>query len=187
MENTETVKNKIVQAAEELLKEKDIESITSRDIAAKAQVSLGNINYHFKSKDELLSVAVQQKFFDTVQLYQRKRTDIKNPKEELKQITEEFFTHLMKYKRIGRFVLKYKLTNRTFNSERFLMPYIAKHYEDKQISPLRIKLKAMQINSVVSVAYFNSEEFFKYTDLDLRNEDDVKKMIANLIDSILEE
>jgi len=187
MDNTETVKNRIIKAAEELLKEKDIESITSRDIAAKAQVSLGNINYHFKSKDELLSIAVQQNFFDTVQIYKRKKTDIKNPKEELKQITEVFFAHLMKYKRIGRFVLKYKLTNRTFRSERYLMPYIAKHYEGRQISPLHIKLKAMQINSVVSVAFFNSEEFFKYTDLDLSNEDDAKKMIANLIDSILEE
>lgn len=182
-----TVKIKIIKAARDLINEKDIESITSRDIAAKANVSLGNINYYFKSKEELLSLAVQQNFFQTVQLYKRNRTEISNPKEELKQITRDFFSQLIKYRKVGRYVLKYKLTNRTFNSERYLLRYIEKYFEGREMNALCLKLKAMQINSVISIAFFNREEFNKYTDLDLYNLDDVNKMIETLIDGILDD
>lgn len=182
----DSVKEKIINAAAELLGEKDIEAITSRDIAARAKVSLGNINYNFASKDEVLSIAVQQSFLQDVQAYKRKPAKIINPKEELKQITEEFLIRLIKYKQLSRFALKYKLTNRTFNSERYLLPYIAKHYEGKAVSPLELKLKAMQINACVSVAFFNTEEFFKYSDLDLNSSEDMTKMIVALIDSVLE-
>jgi len=182
----DNVKTKIIKAAAELLNEKDINAITSRDIAARAQVSIGNINYNFESKDEVLSLAVQQNFLHDVRLFKRKTVEIINPKKELMHIMEEFLTRLIKYKHLSRFALKYKLTKRTFNSERYLLPYIAKYLEGKPVSPLEIKLKAMQINAVFSVAFFNTEEFFKYSDLDLYNPDDVKKMITALIDSVLE-
>ena len=182
----DNIKDKIIKAAAELLNDKAIESITSRDIAARAQVSLGNINYNFASKDEVLALAVQQNFLNNIRLYQKRCANILNAKEELKQITEDFLAQLLKYKNLSLFALKYKLTNRTFNSERYLLPYIVKHYEGKTIDLLGIKLKAMQINAAVSVAFFNAEEFYKYSDLDINNPGDVKKMIGSLIDSVLD-
>ncbi|MDR1687518.1 MAG: TetR/AcrR family transcriptional regulator [Clostridiales bacterium] len=57
-----SIKEKILQAATELLKN-DAENITVRNIAAKAGVTQGLINYHFQSKDNLVNIAAQR-FFD---------------------------------------------------------------------------------------------------------------------------
>lgn len=185
MDREANVKDKLINAALELLREKEIEAITSRDIANRANVSLGNINYYFKSKEELLSCTVQEHFSHTVQIFKDKGTVIKNPKEELAEVIQDFFNHLVKYKRIGKYVLKYKLTSRTFNSERYLLPYIAKFYENKSISPMSLKLKTLQLSSVITIAFFNSNEFFRYTDIDLDKSSDVKKMIGVLIENVL--
>ena len=49
-------KERILQAAIELLAE--FETITVRQIAERAEVGIGSINYHFQSKDNLLNEAV---------------------------------------------------------------------------------------------------------------------------------
>jgi AcrR family transcriptional regulator len=185
MDRETNVKDRLVKAALELLTQNDIEAITSRDIANHANVSLGNINYYFKSKEELLSFAVQEHFSQTVQIFKNSDKQIRNPKKELTLIIHDFFEHLAKYKAIGRYVLKYKLTTRTFNSERYLLPYIAKYYENTNIEPISLKLKALQLSSVITMAFFNSKEFYRYADIDLNKSSDVNKMIEALIDNVL--
>ena len=53
------VREKIIHAATELLGElSDVEKVTVRQIAERADVAIGSINYHFKSRDNLLGIAV---------------------------------------------------------------------------------------------------------------------------------
>lgn len=55
-------KDKIIQATTELINENqgDLNLVTARKIADKAEVGLGLINYHFGSKDQLITECVQR-------------------------------------------------------------------------------------------------------------------------------
>lgn len=62
MRNKKEVKETIINAATELIEQSDgdINSITARAIAEKSGVALGLINYHFESKESLISICVQR-------------------------------------------------------------------------------------------------------------------------------
>jgi TetR/AcrR family fatty acid metabolism transcriptional regulator len=53
-------KDKILEAARELFEEKGYDSASVREIAAKAKVNVALINYHFGSKETLLTDLVEQ-------------------------------------------------------------------------------------------------------------------------------
>lgn len=57
-----TIKEKIIDVTIGLIKEKNgvIDKITIRDIAKRANVGVGLINYHFQSKKNLLDICVRQ-------------------------------------------------------------------------------------------------------------------------------
>lgn len=60
--DVKAVKETIIKAASELIEENkgDMAKVTARAIAAKSGVALGLINYHFKSKDNLIEICVQR-------------------------------------------------------------------------------------------------------------------------------
>ena len=78
-------KDKILQAARKLFEEKGFDSTTVREIAAKAGVNVALINYHFGSKETLLTDLIEEMAVAT----HIKLTDINkssaNPEEKLKQ------------------------------------------------------------------------------------------------------
>lgn len=61
MKKSESVKEKIIATTIELIQSGsgDIEKITTRLIAQKAEVAIGLINYYFESKDQLIEICVQ--------------------------------------------------------------------------------------------------------------------------------
>lgn len=56
------IKEKLIDITIDLIKEKngDIDKITIRDIAKRADVGVGLINYHFQNKKNLLDICVKQ-------------------------------------------------------------------------------------------------------------------------------
>ena len=62
MKNVNDVKEKIIKVTTNLIEQNDgnIKSITTRIIAEKADVGLGLINYHFGSKENLITTCVQR-------------------------------------------------------------------------------------------------------------------------------
>lgn len=60
--DVKAVKEFIIKAATELIEENkgDMSKVTARAIAAKSGVALGLINYHFKSKENLIEMCVQR-------------------------------------------------------------------------------------------------------------------------------
>lgn len=62
MEKTKNIKEHIMDVTTQLIQESDgdINQITIRRIAERAQVGLGLINYHFGSKDKLILECIQR-------------------------------------------------------------------------------------------------------------------------------
>ncbi len=56
--NMDKGKKKILDAALELLLEKDISQITTREVVKKAGVNISLLHYHFKTKNDLMSEAI---------------------------------------------------------------------------------------------------------------------------------
>jgi AcrR family transcriptional regulator len=56
--STDTHREKLLEAARMLLRERDYGSITARDLVAASGTNLGSIGYHFGSKEALLNEAI---------------------------------------------------------------------------------------------------------------------------------
>jgi AcrR family transcriptional regulator len=62
----EGARNRILDAAiEAMIKTGDVRKVTMRDVASRAEVGLGAVNYHFQTKENLVNVAVRR-FIDAV-------------------------------------------------------------------------------------------------------------------------
>lgn len=54
-------RNRLIDAANDLIYQQTFNSTTLADIAAKSEVPLGNVYYYFKTKDEILMAVVQKR------------------------------------------------------------------------------------------------------------------------------
>jgi TetR/AcrR family fatty acid metabolism transcriptional regulator len=81
-------RNKIIMAARDLFEEKGFDSTTVREIAAKANVNVALINYHFGSKDALLESLIEEMANAThFKLHDINKSSAK-PEEKLHQAVE---------------------------------------------------------------------------------------------------
>lgn len=75
-------KQKIIDAAIEVIKEKNLEDATMREIAAKAGLTTGSIYHHYKNKDELFYDVINQSLLFSLKLSET-RGSIKKPQAEM--------------------------------------------------------------------------------------------------------
>ena len=86
-------KDKIINAAIGLYNEKGLSNITSRHIAAKIEISHGNLEYHFPNKEALLLAIYDKMIREVSGFYGEQDHDISHPIEHLHRILlrlEEF-------------------------------------------------------------------------------------------------
>ncbi|MDY4936205.1 MAG: TetR/AcrR family transcriptional regulator [Candidatus Enteromonas sp.] len=62
MPNQNDTKSKIIEAVEELIATKGVNNFSLRDIANYLDISTGNLYYHFKTKDEIISAIVEKHY-----------------------------------------------------------------------------------------------------------------------------
>ena len=103
MKNTD-VKDKIMDATTKLIEEcVSIENVTIRDIAAKAGVGVGLINYHFQTKENLINQCVQKIIGNVINrfgsLYQNLTLE---PLDKLRFLAKSTCTFLVKNQGISR-------------------------------------------------------------------------------------
>jgi AcrR family transcriptional regulator len=89
-------KQKIIDAAIEVIKEKSIEEATMREIAAKAGLTTGSIYHHYKNKDELFYDVVNQSIHFSLKLSNSSGAKTKNQEEMLKEIQNEVALRMSK-------------------------------------------------------------------------------------------
>lgn len=85
MKKQVNVKEDIIQVTTELIQQSsgNIADITTREIAQKAKVGVGLINYHFQSKDNLVTICVQRMIKQVVQSFSPMEQEYKNDQERL--------------------------------------------------------------------------------------------------------
>lgn len=103
MKNTINVKEKIIQVTTDLIEchDGDVKKITARMIAEKAGIGLGLINYHFKSKENLVTACVQR-IIGKVVLEFNESTEYSTDKERLIAVASYVFDFLFEHPAISK-------------------------------------------------------------------------------------
>jgi len=92
--NTNKRKEKIINAAIEVVREKSVEEASVREIAERAGVTTGSIYHYYKNKDELLYDVINHSIHFSHKISEMKESTIKDPKELLLEITNEITQRL---------------------------------------------------------------------------------------------
>ncbi|WP_099205905.1 TetR/AcrR family transcriptional regulator [Scatolibacter rhodanostii] len=165
----------------------DIEKITVRQIAKQANVGIGLINYHFKSKDNLLSLAIGDTMSDIISNFsQLTKEGSFNPIETLKAMLKELYSLSDKKEKIMHFILSRDIMNGNMRTPSYLLPLLKQIFGDKK-NDTELKVIALQILYPIQVTGLNHDSFYSYSGIDLADKNQrtifIDTLINNLIDN----
>lgn len=187
----EDVKNKILLATYELLLQNDITKITTRKIAARAEVSLSLLHYYFKTKYDLFEYLYD---FETPKYHNEwksKNINMDNPEPV---DLENYFIQIMETvyklptfaKSLIYLILKgYKLKNFANDVVNDINKIIAKLLPD--LNSDQINRRMILFFSVTNSFRISNELVFNRDDVDINNQEDRVEYYRGFINDIFPE
>ncbi len=112
------VKENIIDATTELIRESNgsLNKVTMRNIAHRADVSIGLINYHFKSKKILIEICVERIIEQVIHSFKFNQEISDEPKDRLISGASSVFTFLKKNPEIARISILSDLSSPNVNT-----------------------------------------------------------------------
>ena len=186
-EKLQITKDKLIKATFKLMEDSsDPLNVTSRQIAAAANVKPSMINYCFGSRENLIYQVFQTQylsFLNDDEVQKLLKSDL-SPKDILKKlhfIVADVLVHNFKFtKAITPFVL----FKRDLSKESFSFPYVYKHYNGSR-SESECKLIAYEMSTMMQLLVFRKDELKESFNIDLDNRDELKRYIDLRIDLLL--
>lgn len=179
----EDTKEQLIAAAVRLLSVcNDASDITSRQIAAEAKTNLAMINYCFKSKEELINIAIGRVIEASAADYAKTYEDQISPKEHLRQMLCGLINLTFAYRKFTRVSIPYILIQEDIIHPFAVLPIIKEHFKEKK-SETECRVIAYQMISFMQLIFLRSDEFFKYSGIDINDEkqrNDLIEMQLNL-------
>lgn len=196
--NDKDARNTIIRTVVELLAEgKDVEKITVRQVAKLAGVSVGLINYHFSSKNELLGIAVAAHMATMADEFpglegleasggdvQGASNQITDPVGQLKTMLKKLYGFGAKHEKAIRFTITQNLLNGDFNAPLHIMPGLKAIFGSRK-DEMQLRIIALQILLPIQVGSLNPEKFRLYSGVDLYDEGQRNSYIDTLVDNVL--
>ena len=186
-EKLQITKDKLIKATFRLMEESsDPLNVTSRQIAAAADVKPSMINYCFGSRENLIYQVFQTRYLsflneDEVQKILMSDLPPKDILKKLHFIVADILVHNFKFtKAITPFVL----FKRNLSKESFSFPYVYKHYKGSR-SESECKLIAYEMSTMMQLLVFRKDELKESFNIDLDNRDELKRYIDLRIDLLL--
>lgn len=98
------VKERIINVTIELMQNSsgNASEITTRDIAEKAEVGNGLINYHFQTKENLISICGQRIIGQVIKNFKPNVMHMQNPQERMAYAASQVFEFLFQHPSISR-------------------------------------------------------------------------------------
>ena len=180
------LRQKIIEAAKDLLNEGiDIGTITVRQIAERAGVGIGLINYHFKSKDNLLSIAIGDIMEQTIVKYIDDKTISHiEPDVRLKMLLKELCSSAGTDEKLVRFMLLREITEGDMRAPLYLVP-ILREMLGERMNDVQLRIIALQILQPIQLSGLNPAAFHLYSGIDITNADQRDIFIDTLIDNLI--
>lgn len=112
--------DRIVMAAITCIERDGIEATGIREIAREAGVNSAAINYYFRSKDNLLALALErtleQAFGEVLKDLERLMAEGRPAQEALVEVLEEYLVHVARYPRIAYAHMREALVNQRYDT-----------------------------------------------------------------------
>ena len=183
-------KVRILQAATELLEEAaDIDAITVRQIAERAGVGIGLVNYYYQSKDNLLGIVIGLRMEAMVQAISRETDTGLPPIEKLRKLLKDTCNMGERYDKLVLHMLKICMTNGDLQAEISLIPLLREIFGEQK-DEISLRLYAVQILAPLQAALIAMDSFRIYSGYDLGREaqrnDFIDRMIDNVINPVTE-
>lgn len=184
--NDQDARQSIIDTTKAILEEvDDVEKITVRQIAERAGVGIGLINYHFKTKDNLLSIAIGDVMSKTIWNF-TKTDDYSNlePVAKLKIMMKELYTLAGSNEKLIRFILSREILEGNMQTPLHLIPLLKEIYGNKK-DDMQLRVIALQILYPIQVTGLNVEAFHMYSGIDLYNTEQKNRFIDMVIDNLI--
>lgn len=176
---------RIREAAKELLyRTKDTDQITVRQIAEQAKVGVGLINYHFGSKDALLSDIVAEQMSKMLQESDGGRLMELPPKDRLKTVLIQLSDVGAEYMSLTRFMIRHMLESGEMGSALTLVPLIKEALGD-DTDEMNSRILALQLLYPLQIACISPEQFHLFSGIDLKKTDERAELVEKLINNLL--
>ena len=186
-EKLQITKDKLITATMLLMDDMDDPfQVTSRQIAAKADVRPAMINYCFGSREDLIFQVFQRHYADMLQeekIDELLKKDME-PKEFIKQIHFIVAKYLVKNYKFTKAITAHILFKRDLSKDQFSLPYVIRHYDGKK-SEKECRLITYELSSMMQLLIFRKDDIKRDFDIDLDNEKELKKYIDMRVDLLL--
>lgn len=184
MGNKET-RNRLIEVTKRLLTEgNSLETLTARCISSEAGVNLAMINYCFKSKDELLKIAVEEIVAAEFNKYATVNSDNSTAKEQLRNVLYHVCKAMLKYSTLTRISIPYILLNEEISLPYDILPFIKKHYEGIK-DETQCKVIAFHIVYTMQLIFYRSKDFYRYSGIDIDDELKMEEFLDSQLDLFL--
>lgn len=187
MDKNGNLKNHIIEVTTELIEQYNgnIKDITARMIAAKAGIGLGLINYHFGSKEKLITECVQRiigKVITEFQMMEQYETD----KECLTACAIYVFDFLFEHSAISRVSILGDLQNYTKNCNSVLTQRGFSLSLKKGMSNEDKSMFVFILTAAMQAAFLGSETVKQLLGYDFTKTEDRAVYIVKLVDILFE-
>ncbi|MGI6359612.1 MAG: TetR/AcrR family transcriptional regulator [Acholeplasmatales bacterium] len=169
------IKERIITTTTSLIKESDgfIENVTLRKIAKNADVAVGLINYHFKSKENLIEICVERIIKDVMYAFSSENN------EPISSFTLGVFKFLLENHEISKISMLSDLSHPNIKSNSSISyRAILRSLPKDNLN----KIKAFMFLSTLQSAFLTREITKELLDLDLNNFDDYKHFFNSIIE-----
>jgi AcrR family transcriptional regulator len=179
-------RDRIIKVTAEILDETpDTDKITVRQIAERAGVGVGLINYHFKTKDNLLSIVVGDLMAKAAAgLVSSESFAGLEPKDKIKRMLKNLYRFAEHYERLIRFLLTHSILNGDMAAPMYLVPLLREFFQSRK-DEVELRIIALQVLLPIQATSLNPSTFRLYSGMDLHDEAQREKFIDMLVDNLV--
>jgi AcrR family transcriptional regulator len=179
-------RKRMVHAALELLAEADDPStITIRQVASRAGVGVGLINYHFHNKENLLKQAIDSLMGNLSDQWDRNLdASIADPIQRMKKILKNNVRTAVQNAKYMRIIIRYELLQGDFVTSQALLPVLREIYEQSKREE-EIRMIAFTLVSSMQVAFLREKAFRAYSGIRLDDPIQSDRLVDELVDDLV--
>lgn len=187
MKKNENVKERIIEVTTGLIEQYngDTKRITARMIAEQAGIGLGLINYHFGSKDKLITECVQRIIGKVVAGFQMEK-QFETDKERLKAWATYVFNFLFEHSAISRISILGDFENYSANCNSVLTQRGFMHSLKENFSGGDKSILVFILTSAMQVAFLGNETVKEVLGYDFTKSEDRVAYIEKVVDVLFE-
>lgn len=177
----------ILRTVQEMLQEGTaVGDVTVRRIAERAKIGIGTINYHFHSKDKLISDAVSGLINAMATDLMTQNPPEADPKARLKQFLLTTADLSVQNYELSRVQVAYDMDQGDLSICYYIIPILKEIYKGTK-SETEIRLLAVVLIATMQSLLLKKDAFFRYSGFDLQNREQREEAIDLLLKNIIKE